>query len=356
MRSQTGRMIMCLFALSGAPHLWAQDAPATGTIRGAVVDARDGTGLERVSVRLQDTGQTTLTGNDGRFEMTNMIPGSHELYISAVDFILVKRTVNVTAGSVLELTIPITEGTGTYTETVTVVGSAIPQADSTVAARQVLGSNDLQQLRGLITNDPFRAIQTLPGVASADDLRSEFTVRGVAIDHMNFTFEGISTPLLVHTVQGVQDGGSVAMVNGDVLQEISLSNGSYPQQFGNRTGAQLDFRMREGSRDGFKGHVSVSMADASFVMEGPIGRARRGSWLASARKSYLEMVIKLAKLRLIPTREARASATAELNRSGCNVVRPTDRYAHSWSTNGFSRVGVNRLWSSGGAGPTKCGN
>ena len=145
MRSQTCQLIVCLFALSGAPHVWAQEAAATGTIRGAVVDARDGTGLERVSVCLQDTGQTTLTGNDGRFEITNVTPGSHELYISAVDFILVKRTVNVIAGSVLELTIPITEGTGTYTETVTVVGSAIPQADSTVAAQQVLGSNDLQQ-------------------------------------------------------------------------------------------------------------------------------------------------------------------------------------------------------------------
>ena len=47
-------------------------------------------------------------------------------------------------------------------------------------------------------------------------------MRGLPVRNMNFTFEGIATPLLVHTVQGVQDGGSIAMVNGDVLNEIAL--------------------------------------------------------------------------------------------------------------------------------------
>ena len=50
--------------------------------------------------------------------------------------------------------------------------------------------------------------------------------------------------------------------------------------------------MREGSRDGVRGHVGISVTDAAFVAEGPIGRSHRGSWLASARKSYLEMVLR----------------------------------------------------------------
>ena len=64
---------------------------------------------------------------------------------------------------------------------------------------------------------------------------------------MNFTFDGIATPFLLHTVQQVHDGGSIAMVNGDILDGITLLNGSYPQRYGNRLGAELDFHMREGS-------------------------------------------------------------------------------------------------------------
>src|SRR5260221_529949 len=125
-------------------------------------------------------------------------------------------------------------------------------------------------LRGILTNDPLRAVQVLPAVAAGDDFRSEFAVRGAGIQQMNFTFEGIATPFLLHTVQQVHDSGSIAMVNGDVLEEITLLNGAYPQRHGNRRAAEIDFRMREGSRDRVQSHLSVSAIDASGVVEGPI--------------------------------------------------------------------------------------
>lgn len=210
--------------------------------------------------------------------------------MSSVDFILIRRSVDVQAGEVIEITIPIAAGTGTYSETVNVSGGSSEQ--DAASPVQVLRSSELQQLRGLITNDPMRAIHVLPGVATGDDLRSEFSVRGLPIRNMNFTFEGVSTPLLVHTVQGVQDSGSIAMINGDVLQEIALAAGSYPQRYGDHTGAELNFLMREGSRDRVRGHVGASVTDASVVMEGPLGHTKSGSWLFSARKSYLDMIIK----------------------------------------------------------------
>ena len=138
----------------------------------------------------------------------------------------------------------------------------------------------------------MRAIHVLPGVATGDDLRSEFSVRGLPVRNMNFTFEGISTPLLVHTVQGVQDTGSIAMVNGDVLNEVALAAGSYPQRHGDHTGAELNFLMREGSRDRVRGQFRPSITDTSLVLEGPLGSSKKGSWLISARKSYLGSVIR----------------------------------------------------------------
>ncbi len=265
--------------------------PPTGIIRGTVVDTREGAPVQKVAVRLQDTGQTVTTDDEGRFEFTGVAPGSHELYVSAVDFILVKRTVTVSADAPAVITIPLSEGTGTFTETITVQGTPVERQEPDVAAEQTLTSKDLQQLRGLVTNDPLRAIQVMPGVATGDDLRSEFTVRGHHVEHMQFTFEGISTPLLLHTVQRLFDSGSLSMVSGDVLEEVSLLNGAYPQRHGNRLGAEIDFRMRQGSRERVQSRLSVSGTDAAAVVEGPLGGSRRGSWLVSARKSYLDLVI-----------------------------------------------------------------
>ena len=86
--------------------------PATGTLRGVVVDARDGTPLEKVAVRIADSKLTTITASDGRFQLDNVPSGRREIYVSAVDFVLIRRSIEVPAGDVLEMTIPITAGTG----------------------------------------------------------------------------------------------------------------------------------------------------------------------------------------------------------------------------------------------------
>jgi Carboxypeptidase regulatory-like domain len=262
----------------------------TGTIRGVVLDTRGGAPVDKVLVRLQDSGRAVTTDDAGRFELDQVSAGSHELYVSAVDFILVKQTLTVSAGETTDVTIALADGTGSLTQAVTVVGRVEQPLSKPAPSAQVLETKDLQQLRGLITNDPLRAIQVLPGVATGDDFKSEFTVRGSPIDHMQFSFEGIDTPLLVHTVQRVVDTGSIAMINGDVLDQVALAGGAYPLRFGDRLGAQLDFRMREGSRQRPQARVSVSGTDAAIIGEGPIGGAGRGSWLTSIRKSYFDLV------------------------------------------------------------------
>jgi hypothetical protein len=89
----------------------------TGTIRGVVLDTANGTGVGRVSVRLQSTGRTVITDDEGRFEIPDVAPGHQDLYVSAVDFILVKRAVTVTAGSTIDTVIVLSEGTGMLVET-----------------------------------------------------------------------------------------------------------------------------------------------------------------------------------------------------------------------------------------------
>src|SRR5919106_2291491 len=98
----------------------AQDPRGAGTVRGHVVDARTGAGLPRVLVLIEDDGPSTLTADDGRFELTPVKAGDQRLYVSVVGYILVRRDVTIADGGTLDLTIPLAEGTGTYSESVTV--------------------------------------------------------------------------------------------------------------------------------------------------------------------------------------------------------------------------------------------
>ncbi|MBM3773416.1 MAG: TonB-dependent receptor [Acidimicrobiia bacterium] len=285
------------FLLAAPGQAAAQTSAVVGTIRGTVIDARTGVPLSGVLVRVPESGVETATNAEGRFLLARVPAGKRLVYVTLVGFGLSRREVTVANGETVELAIPLAEGTGAYVETITVTpGDATSPldrrgGDPLVPSHQTLGLAELQDLRGVLADDAFRAAQTLPGVATGDDFRSEFSVRGGSFRSLGVSIDGLFSPLLLHTVRAVNDTGSVAMINSDLLERVTLENGAYAQTFGQRTGAHLDFAVREGSRDRTLTRGAVSGTSAAFLAEGPIGRSRRGSWIASVRKSYLDWLI-----------------------------------------------------------------
>jgi hypothetical protein len=267
----------------------ARAQPATGTITGQVVDAATGLPLSDVPVHLTEA-KAADTDREGRFRFERVATEPLTLTVSVVGYAPFKRQVAVGAGGSIHILIPLIGGTGTYSERVQVVGDPFQQPEAAVPAQQLLNSADLQNLRGLVLDDPVRTLQVLPGVAATDDFTAEFAVRGSDFSHIGLAIDGVSSPFLSHTVQGADETGSIGMINTDILENVALFNGSYPQRYGNRTGAQVEMTLREGSRDRAHGRVALSGSSASIVGEGPVGR--RGSWLLSARKSYLDLLIK----------------------------------------------------------------
>ncbi len=304
-----GIALGCLLVLTTGSHAEAgprgrADPAGTGqaepsdttVVRGQIVDAASGEPLASALVQVSGTSLATATAADGRFELLGVplqpSPSTLALYVSVVGYGLVRRDVAWTTATNGDLTIPLARGASAYTEEVTVRGDTFRREAPGVPVQQSLDSRDLQELRGVLTDDPGRAIQVLPGVATSDDLRSEFTVRGSDFAHLNVVFDGVPNPFLFHTVRAVEDGGSIAAINADVLDAIVLLSGSYPQKFGGRLGAQIEFRPRDGSRDRRQLRGLVSGTAASLLAEGPIGATRRGSWLVSARRSYVDWLLK----------------------------------------------------------------
>ena len=60
-------LVVCL--ASAPAHAQTPALPATGIVRGVVVDRADGTAIGDVSVRVQDAGAPVKTDGEGRFEL-----------------------------------------------------------------------------------------------------------------------------------------------------------------------------------------------------------------------------------------------------------------------------------------------
>ena len=279
-------------ALIAAPAVAQPQSPSQfGIIRGQVVEARTGAPLVAVLVQVQSTRQRAFSDADGRFEIPDVPAGSQTLVVSVVGFGLVRREVMVTSGQTSDLTIPVAGGASTYVEEVTVAASTFPEAEPAVSSQSVLGSRELLALRGVMADDPFRAVQTLPGVTTGDDFKGEFAVRGLGPQHVGIAVDGVDSPFLFHTVRAVDDTGSVALINSDILDQAVLLAGPHPQKLGSHLGARLDFSTREGTRAGFAARTLISGSAATGLFEGPIGSGKKGSWLIAGRQSYIDWLL-----------------------------------------------------------------
>ena len=284
-------LVLCAASLSVPAYAQqnrAQDAPAQDTrITGIVIDDRTEQPIRDVLVYVEGRATVEKTDADGRFVMT--VPrGRQTVTVSVIGYALLRTDVDV-ADAPLDMTIRLSEGAGAYTERVNVSGSLRSESDSVPGSTSLHG-RELENLRGAVLDDPLRAIQALPSATATDEFYSEFAVRGNPFRYVGLVFDGVPTRYLMHALNGVTDGGSVAMINSETLGSVTLLPGSYPQRAGRHLGGETDLMTRDGRRDAFHGRAGLSGTSAGFLGEGPI--AAKGSWLASVRRSYLDYLIK----------------------------------------------------------------
>ena len=259
----------------------------TGTIAGIVIDDRTEQPIKGVAIHVENQPIVVETDDSGRFTLTAP-KGRHTIAASVIGYALLRTEIDV-ADAPLDMTIRLSAGAGAYTERVSVSGSLRSESDSVAGSTSLYG-RELETLRGAVLDDPLRAVQSLPSATATDDFYSEFAVRGNPFRYVGLVVDGVPTRYLMHSVNGVTDGGSVAMINSETLSSVSMLPGSYPQRTGRQMGAEVGLATREGSRDEFRGRAGLSGTSANALLEGPINGGK-GSWLASIRRSYLDYLI-----------------------------------------------------------------
>src|SRR6185503_18068409 len=166
------RKIIVVLLLLSCP-LFAQSRSVV--LRGRVVDANTGEAMANVRVVAKLNDKTTITDANGAFTL-ELPPGPQELYITTVTYGLVKKTINVAAGMTGDIEIALNEDAAALTETVTIASDPFESTRTTATSEQSLNKRELQATSSILLSDPIRAAQTLPGVGSNDDFRSEFSV------------------------------------------------------------------------------------------------------------------------------------------------------------------------------------
>ena len=121
-------------------------------------------------------------------------------------------------------------------------------------------------------------LKTLPGVSSANELSSQYSVRGGNFDENLVYVNGLEIyrPFLIHA--GQQEG--LSFINSDLIQNISFSSGGFEAKYGDKISSVLDITYKEPKKN--KGSIKVSLLGASGHYEG-ISKNRKLSTLIGIR-------------------------------------------------------------------------
>jgi outer membrane receptor for ferrienterochelin and colicin len=282
-------LVFC-FAISTA----AQQTPVQtkASLHGSVVDARSGEALAKVKVVVSGTDLTATTDEKGEFTIENVPIGQVDLYITTVNYGLVKKSVAIKESVTNEAKIILNEDAAALTESVSVGIGPYEETETNVASEQTLNKRELQSLSSILIGDPVRAAQALPGVATGDDFRSEFSVRGAGFDRIGLYLDGVLTENFVHTIQGgYLDTGSLSVINADTVATVSLFSGTFPSKYGDSTGSVLDISTRDGNRIKPTARITAALSGIAGIVDGPIADGK-GSYLIAGRKSYLGYLIR----------------------------------------------------------------
>jgi carboxypeptidase-like protein len=259
-------------------------------IKGKIVSATGGEPLRRVQVSVLEKKNSTITDDDGTFTLYNLPPGKYTLQAAAVGYRLVNTTFEINdENDNKEFSITLAPETLRRTEVVEVKGDVFHGENPAVPSQLTLTPQELKEAATVLANDPFRAVQTLPGVSPTDnnDFFGQFSVLGAPFERVGVYLDDVVVPQPFHTIPNLSDGASLSIFSTETLQELSLMEVAYPVRYADVSGAALAIRTREGSRTRPHFTISAGLADSEFLGEGGLGSAGKGSWLVSARKSYL---------------------------------------------------------------------
>ena len=258
------------------------------TVRGRITDRETRAPLAGARVSLIDTRFAAVTDAEGAYSLTGVPPGDYQCLIEKDGYLPLVARVRA-AGAARE--IAVSAALEILRSEITVVAKEAERPETIASSRLSLTGTEVRKLPGTF-EDVSRALQSVPGVASAGDFRNDLIVRGGSPAENLFMLEWIQLPGLSHFgSQNSSGGGYFGLLDSRLIKTIDFFSGGFPAIYGDKLSSVTRVALREGDRNRFRGSAYFSLLGLSGNVEGPLF-AGKGSWLFSVRKDYFFAVPK----------------------------------------------------------------
>ena len=275
----------------------------TGKLSGVLVNRKTQQNVAGLLVSLTPSGEKMISDSNGAFRFTSLLPGTYAIKITGLG-IQEKLLTNVivTSGNENTFTIEL-EPTVNQLNAVTVSSRRNTAKATTLESPLSIQRLTAEEIKANPGGnfDISKVIQSLPGVgggAAGGTFRNDIIIRGGAPSENVFYLDGIEVPIINHFSTQGSGGGPQGILNVSFIQDVKLSTSAFDARYDNTLSSVFQFRQKNGNANKLQGNFRMSGTEVAATLDGPL--SKRTTFLASVRRSYLELLFKALDLPIRP--------------------------------------------------------
>ena len=259
--------------------------PGKVSIAGHVRDAATGEPIGDVRIEVSTESMRALSHGDGAFTIGNLSAGNHSLHFLRIGYR--PKIVQVSADDSPERLVVTLEQAAVALASVRVSPGQFGVMEQSAGTPHSLSREEIRT-NPQLDEDVFRAVNKLPGL-SANDLSARFYVRGGAGDELFVSLDGVELyePFHLKDVDA-----ALSIVDVESIGGIDLSTGGFGAEYGDRLTGVFRMTSIQPPAEGARHAVGLSVTNLRGMSQGGFAGGR-GGWVASARRGYLDLALRL---------------------------------------------------------------
>jgi len=276
-------LVIFLFFSAMAPVSLAQDKKLF-TLSGYIKDQSNGEALIGAAIYIQEAKSGTVSNVYGFYSLS-LPMGKYPLTVSYVGYQHLKYELDLDRDLTLNFELS--------PESLSIEGVEITAERKDENVRNAeMGTikMDIKKIRKVPALfgevDIIKSIQLLPGVQSAAEGTSGFSVRGGSPDQNLILLDEATVYNPSHLL------GFFSVFNNDAIKDVQIYKGDIPAAHGGRLSSLLEVRMKEGNNKHFAATGGVGLIASRLTLEGPLVKDR-SSWIVSGRRTYIDLFFPL---------------------------------------------------------------
>ena len=280
-------------------------AQQNGRISGKIIDQSTQKAISGANISLDGSGKGAQSDSLGYFKINQVPLKSYNLSISSVGYKKTKLfNLVLNAGNELFVTVELSPENQELNEVI------VTQSRKTARVATLESPLSVQRLttEEIKSNpggnfDISKVIQALPGVgggAQGGGFRNDIIIRGGGPNENVYYLDGIEIPVLNHFQTQGSSGGPQGMLNVSFIEDVKLSSSAFDAKYDNALSSVFQFRQRSGNPNKFQGNVRLSATEFALTTEGPLAKSGKTTFLASARRSYLQFLFQALDIPIRP--------------------------------------------------------